>query len=153
MKLKEMSKADLELLSYCDITDLLLKENKKPMNTPALFKNICSLLELSDSEYADKIGQFYTSLTTDKRFVLLDSAEWDLKDNHVLKKIVIDDDEDDDEEETEYEEEYETEEELDDLDSENVEEPIDDEELDTDDDIDDELEDLSIVDEEEELGE
>ena len=85
MKLSEMQRADLELLSNGDIAALLLKENKKPMNTPTIFKQICSLLGYSDEEYAEKIGDFYTSLTTDKRFLLLDSAEWDLRDNHSVK--------------------------------------------------------------------
>lgn len=139
MKIKDMKKEELELLSYYDIAALLLKENK-PMNTPTLFKTICDLLELSDDEYTNKIGEFYTSMTTDKRFILLDSAEWDLRDNHAVK-ITIDDD--DDEEETDEEEIEEEEIEND----EDVEEPIDDEELDVDDD-DDDLEDLSIVSEE-----
>ena len=139
MKIKTMKKEELELLSYYDIAALLLKENK-PMNTPTLFKTICDLLGLSEDEYTNKIGEFYTSMTTDKRFILLDTAEWDLRDNHAVK-ITIDDD--DDEEETDEEE---IEEEIDE-DEEDVEEPIDDEELDVDDD-DDDLEDLSIVSEE-----
>ena len=94
MKIKDMNKEELELLSYYDIAALLLKENK-PMNTPTLFKTICDLLGLSDDEYTNKIGEFYTSMTTDKRFILLDSAEWDLRDNHAVK-ITIDDDDDDD---------------------------------------------------------
>ena len=139
MKIKDMNKEELELLSYYDIAALLLKENK-PMNTPTLFKTICDLLELSEDEYTNKIGEFYTSMTTDKRFILLDSAEWDLRDNHAVK---ITTDDDDDEEETDEEEIEEEENE----DVEDVEEPIDDEELDVDDD-DDDLEDLSIVSEE-----
>lgn len=143
MKIKDMTKAELELLSQCDIAALLLKENTKPMNTPAIFKKICNLLELSDEEYTNKIGEFYTSLTTDKRFILLDNADWDLRDNHAVKISI-----DDDEEDTEYEEEEELEETEEDLlEEDDIEEPLDDEDLDIDDD--DELEDLSIVDEEE----
>lgn len=141
MKLSEMQSADLELLSNGDIAALLLKENKKPMNTPTIFKQICSLLGYSDEEYAEKIGDFYTSLTTDKRFILLDSAEWDLRDNHSVK-IDMEDDEEEDVEIEEDEEEEEIEEETDDMD-----EPLDDDDLDVDDD-DDDIEDLAIVDEE-----
>ena len=140
MKIKDMTKKDLELLSYYDIAYMLLKENK-PMNTPTLFKTICDLLELGEDEYTNKIGEFYTSMTTDKRFILLDSAEWDLRDNHAVK-ITIDDDEDEDDEE-EIEDEIEDEME----DEEDLEEPIDDEELDVDSD-DDDLDDLSIINEE-----
>ena len=89
------------------------------------------------------IGDFYTTLTTDKRFILLDSAEWDLKEAHSVKTIIDDEDDDEvseDEEDTDETEPEGTEDEavsgdLDDFD-------------DTDDDMDD-LEDLAIVTEEE----
>lgn len=136
MNLNEMSKEELELLSYTDLTYKLLKENKKTMNTANLFKEICKLLEYTDSEYADKIGDYYTSLTLDKRFVLLENNEWDLRDNHSIK---IELEEDEEEEEILDEEEEEEEEE--------VEELYDDDEI-IDDDEDD-LDDLAILDEEE----
>lgn len=140
MKIKDMKKEDLEVLSYTDLTEMILKENKKSMNTASIFREICSLLELDDSEYSNKIGDYYTSLTTDKRFILLDNAEWDLRDKHKIN-IVIDEDEDEDEE---FEEDDET------LDSDNSEDEsveITDDEVDLDDE--DDLDDLSIVGEEE----
>lgn len=147
MKLKDMTKAELELLSNCDITALLLKENKKPMNTPSIFKEICALLEYSDQDYSNKIGDFYTSLTTDKRFILLDTAEWDLRDNHSIKIAI--DDEDEDVVEDEIEEDIAEEENGESNENEeNIEEPLEDEELDIDDD-DTDMDDLSIVDEDE----
>ena len=96
MKLKDMTITDLELLSYGDIAFMLIKENKKSINTPNLFKKICDLLNYSEDEYANKIGEFYTSLTNDKRFVMLDSAEWDLRDNHAVKISIDADDDDED---------------------------------------------------------
>lgn len=138
MSLKNMPVEELELLSYTDMTYLLIKENKKPMNTPTIFRKICDLLGYSDDEYSAKIGDYYTSLTIDKRFVLLDSNEWDIRDNHSIDVSVEDEDEeDDDEDETTEEEQPEDEEE-------NIDEVIDD-----DLDEDDELEDLAIIDEEE----
>ena len=136
MKLKDMKKEDLEVLSYTDLTEMILKENKKSMNTPSVFKEICKLLDLTDQEYSEKIGDFYTSLTTDKRFILLDTAEWDLKDKHKVE-IVLDEDE---EEETFDEEELKESEESEEL-SESDE--ITDDEVDLDDS--DDLGDLSIV--------
>ena len=41
------------------------------MNTSVIFKTICDLLDYSDEQYVDGIGDFYTSLTIDKRFILL----------------------------------------------------------------------------------
>ena len=134
MKLKDMKKEELEVLSYTDLTEMILKENNKPMNTASIFKTICELLELTEDEYTSKIGDYYTSLTTDKRFLLLDTAEWDLKDKHKVE-IVLDDDDDDDAVFEDDEEVEDTEEES----SESVE--ITDDEID----LDDDMEDLSIV--------
>ena len=138
MKLKDMKKEELEVLSYTDLTEMILKEKKKPMNTPSVFKKICELLNLSDEEYSEKIGDYYTSLTTDKRFILLDTAEWDLKDKHKVEIVLDDEDEEEvfDEEETEEIEES----------DENMDESIEitDDEVDLDDD--DDLDDLPIVD-------
>lgn len=144
MKIEDMTKAELELLSNCDLTALLLKENNKPMNTLSIFKKICSLLGYTEQEYTDKIGEFYTSLTTDKRFILLDTVEWDLRDNHAVKISIDDDDEEEIEIDDFEEEEEETEVEDETTD---VEEPLEDEDLDLDDDED--MDDLAIVDEEE----
>lgn len=143
MKLKDMKLEELELMSYTDITYMILKENKKTMNTPSIFKEICSLLDYSDDEYVAKIGDYYTSLTMDKRFVLLDNNEWDIRDNHSIE-LVLDEDEEEieetnEEESEEFEEEIEDD--LDDVDS------IDDD-LDTSD-----IEDLAIVTDEDDLDE
>ena len=134
MKLKQMSKEELELLSYTDLTYMILKENKKSMNTPTIFKKICDLLGYSDEEYSAKIGDYYTSLTIDKRFVLLDNAEWDLRDHHSIE-IVIDDEEDDENDIVEEEDDIEAEPEeideddIDDIDEEDPEDTSDIEEL------------------------
>jgi DNA-directed RNA polymerase subunit delta len=142
MKLKNMSKEEIEAMSYTDLTYMLLKENKKPMNTAELFKKICELLELTEEDYSEQIGDFYTSLTIDKRFHMLESAEWDLMEKHKVELQI-----DDEDEEIESEEESEDEEETEDEQEENI-DSLDslDDELD---DVDDDTLDLSIVTEEE----
>lgn len=140
--LKNISKEELEILSYTDLTELILKEQSKSLNTASIFKIICDLLEYSDSEFTDKIGDYYTSLTTDKRFVFLENNEWDLREKHPVD-IVMDEEDDDDEvseEETEDEEIQEIEEE------EDIDLSLENEDLD---DADEELEDLSIMTDEE----
>lgn len=141
MKLKNMKKEELEVLSYTDLTEMILKENKKTMNTASIFKIICDLLELSDEDYSNGIGDYYTSLTTDKRFILLDNAEWDLRDKHKVDFVL---EEDDDEYSLEYEDDANDEEELDET-EENEEESLEitDDEVDLDDD--DDMDDLTIV--------
>ena len=144
MSLSSMKHEELELLTYTDLTELILKENNGPMNTAAIFKKISSLLSLSEEEYASKIGDFYTSLTTDKRFIFLESdAEWDLRNRHTAQVVVADDDDDDEEEEEE--------EELDEMESSEEEEDIDSLDSDEDDldDGDDDIGDLAIISDEE----
>lgn len=139
MSIKNMTKEDLELLSNKDITNLLLEEKGK-QSTPDLFKKIIKLLDLPESTFDQKIGDYYTSLTTDKRFILLEDGKWDLRSRHTSDKVIkVDDEEDEDIEEVEEEEQ---EEETDDFDS------IDNDEDDIDDD-DDDLKDLVVLDDDE----
>ena len=139
--LKDISKEDLELMSYTDISYHILKEKGKTLNTPGIFKEVCKLLGYNDSVFEDKIGDFYTSLTLDKRFTLLDNFEWDLRERNLSAKE--EDDVDDDIEE-ELEDDVE---EADDSDDEEDEDDfIDDDNMD-DDVEEDEFEDLAIVDE------
>lgn len=124
MKLNQMSKEEIELLSYTDLTYLLLTENNKTMNTPTIFKKIASLLGLSDDEYTSKIGDYYTSLTIDKRFVLLDNNEWDIRDRHSIE-LIVDEEEEELVEETEEEEETISEEIEEDIDTINEDDTLD----------------------------
>lgn len=138
MRLEDMSKEELNLLSYTDLTEMILKENKKPMNTPSIFRIICDLLDYTDNDYTTKVGDYYTSLTTDRRFILLESAEWDLRDNHIIPLVIEDEEEiediiEDEEEDIEEEEEEDIDSLIDDDLDENEEE----------------IEDLSIVSEDE----
>ncbi|MEG0826354.1 MAG: DNA-directed RNA polymerase subunit delta [Bacilli bacterium] len=149
MKLKDITKEELELFSYTDLTNMLLKEHRKAMNTPTIFKEICSLLGYSDEEYMDKIGDYYTSLTIDKRFVLLDNHEWDLREKHAVELVIDDDDDEEVLEEDDDDEEEETEEVLEETEEESLEtDDLIDEDLEE---VDDDLDNLSIVDDEENL--
>ena len=123
MKLSKMKKEEIELLSYTSIAKLYLEENKTTMNTAELFKQVCSLLELSDREYQDKIADFFQSLTTSKEFILLEDGKWDLKNNHKVNIVMDELYEEKDEDEEDLGEEKE--EELDEADEYNS---IDDEE-------------------------
>ncbi len=137
--LNKMTKEELETLSYTDLAEMILKESKNSLNTPTIFKRICDFLELTDLEYTNQIGDFYTSLMTDKRFVLLDNACWDLRDNHKID-IVLYDDEDEDTDVFD---------ETDALENDENEQVEDSDEIDKIDDVDDDsLEDLTILDEE-----
>ena len=143
MKLAKMTKDELELLSHKDITYYILEEEGKK-NTADLFKQIVALLDLPQSTFEEKIGDYYTLLTTDKRFVMLEDGNWDLRRRHTSDKVVkveLDDDDEDD-----------LDEEKDDMVPDEIEEDnYDDGDTDAsdyDDGTDDDLKDLVVVDEE-----
>lgn len=134
MNLKDLSKEELENMSYDDIAFLLLTENKKQMKIIDLFNEIGKLIDLPSSIIEEKIGDFFEMLTLDKRFIMLDDGSWDLKSRHV-QKIVIEDEEED-------------------VPIDEVEEPEEEEEEifydEDEDDSEDDLKDLVVIDEEEE---
>lgn len=139
MKLNNIPKNELELLSYKEIAKMYLEENKVTKNTADLFKEVCKLLDLSEQEYVDKIADFFESLTTSKEFILLEDGTWDLKSNHKVKVSIEDLDDDSSEEVESDSDELDEEKEINDIDA------IDDDNF-VDDDTDDDLADLTIVD-------
>ena len=141
MSLKERTIEELEQMSYTDIAYEVIKEKGKKFNTPNLFKEVCKLLKLSDAEFEEKIGDFFTALTTDGRFILINSSLWDLKENHKANIVV-----DDEEEETEDVEK--SEEDEDDVVSDDLEDDYSDEATDDSDNDEDDFNDLTIIDEE-----
>ena len=143
MSLDQMKKEELELLSYKDMTSVILEECGA-MNTLDLFTKIASLLNLPKSAIEKKIGDYYTTLTTDKNFLLLEDGKWDLRKRHTSDKVVKAQEQEDEEEEEEeeLEDKVEMENEEDDFDS----QISDDDDFD---DGDDDLKDLVVLDEEE----
>ena len=101
MKISKMKKEDLELLSNKDITKLVLEESKKPMNTADLFKKIIELLELPESSFENKIGDYYTSDKVKKNIDSIDE-EYDEEEDElpeeddILNEEIEDDYSDDD---------------------------------------------------------
>lgn len=143
MKIRKKSIDELELMSYTDIAYEIIKEDKKQYNTPSLFKEVCELLNLSEGEFEEKIGDFFTALTTDKRFILIDSINWDLKENHKVN-VVIDNG---DEEEISSEELNEDEQLEDDSIEESEEDDYSDESIDESSNAEEDIQELTIIDE------
>ena len=146
MSIKNLSKDELELFSHKDLTDMLLKEYGA-MNTVELFKQITTLLELPNSVFENKIGDYYTTLTTDKRFIMLEDGKWDLRDNHTSDKVVVINEHDDEEDEDEEDSESKDENEIDDENEEDFDSARNDDDFD--DSTDEDLKDLVILDEDE----
>lgn len=145
MSLK-MKKDELELLSNKDIAALILEDSNKTFNTADLFKKIIKLLELPESVFEEKIADFYTALSTDKRFILLDNGKWDLRSNHTSDKVLKLKMDDEDEDEDEEKEEDEDENSYDDIEEDNYDDTEDEE---YDEETNEELKDLVVIDEDE----
>lgn len=141
MSLK-IPKEELELMSNKDIAALILENSKRTINTADLYKKIMKLLDLPESSFESKIADFYTSLSTDKRFILLANGKWDLRNKHTSDKVIkVSNEEDDDEEDEE-----EPTNQADEIEEDNYDD-TDDEEYD--DETNEELKDLVVIDEDE----
>ncbi len=137
--MKEIKKKDIINLSYKDIANLILIRDGIGKNTLDLFTEIINLLELPIDTIDNKIGDFYTSMTTDKRFLMVDGL-WDLRTRHTSDKILTSVEDEEDEEEYEEMDDDMTE------DNESYEEDID-SDASYDDNEDDGLSDLVVIDE------
>lgn len=139
MKIKDLKKEDLEIMSYDDLAYMILKEEGEKMKINVLFQKVCDIMDLPNSVFESKIADFFQLLSTDQRFLMLKEGFWDLRDNHSKKVIIIDEDEDDIEEIIDIEDQEE----------ENEEKEIFEEDTDTDEDEDD-LKDFAIINEDDE---
>ena len=148
MGIKNMSKEELELLSNKDITNLLLEE-KGNQTTAELYQKIIDALDLPQSTFDSKIGDYFTALSTDKRFILLEDGTWDLSSRHTSDHILSNiDDEDEDDIDLDLEEKDDEDEMMSEDDEDSVYDSADNEDDDFDDDSDD-LKDLVVLDEDE----
>lgn len=97
MKFKSVTKEELETMSFDDIAYIILKEKGKKMKINDIFKIICDTLCLGDSAFENQIGDFFTLLATEKRFIQLEKGYWDLRENHTSEVDIsaLEDEEDD----------------------------------------------------------
>jgi len=90
---------------------LEVMKDKKAVSFSTVWAAVCKELELTDDEKKAKVGNFYTQLSLDGRFVALGGNKWSLRDRLPYDKIHVDlsevyndmesesDDEDEEEEE------------------------------------------------------
>lgn len=97
MKLKDIPKDELELMSYDEIAYVILSDSKKKMKINDLFQKVCETIGLSQKDFENQIADFFELLTINKKFVMLKNGYWDLRTRH-SEKIVVEDDDDDMEE-------------------------------------------------------
>jgi DNA-directed RNA polymerase subunit delta len=101
--------------SMLDVAYTIMSKSKKEMTFADLYDQIAKELAMNDDEKKSHLGEFYTELTLDGRFVALTDNGWDLRARHTYDKVHIDvndvysdveegdEDEEDEEEEKEFE--------------------------------------------------
>lgn len=139
MKLKSISEEQIETMSYDDIAYVILKEKGKKMKLLNLFNEVIDQLKLNKEEAENHLADFFSLLSTEKRFIQLEGGYWDLRENHTAKIELTDlDDEEDLTDEIEEERNEEIEEDM----------YIDETKESDDDEAEDEYKDLVVIDDE-----
>ena len=68
----------------------LLSKKQGPQKFNKFFEEVSDLLSMSEEEKEQSISRFYTKLTLDERFVLLEDNTWDLRERQSFDKVHID---------------------------------------------------------------
>ena len=68
----------------------LLEKKQGAQKCAKLWSEVTEVLGLEEAEANEYISQFYTSLTLDERFVLLEDNTWDLRNRQSFAKVHID---------------------------------------------------------------
>jgi DNA-directed RNA polymerase subunit delta len=76
--------------SMIEVAYEVLKGRKTAIKFVDLWKKVAKELDLTDEEYSSLISRFYTQLSLDEKFVLLEDNAWDLRERHKFSKVHID---------------------------------------------------------------
>lgn len=93
--------------SFIDYAYDVLKASKQPLTFKEIFERACELgeIKISQSELTSRISSFYTQLSTDGRFTLLEDKKWDLVARYAYDDVHKKDEFEDDDEDIEEDEE------------------------------------------------
>ena len=87
MKLANLSKEEVSELALIEIANLLLIEKKEAIDFKVMMDKIQKLLGLTDEEVSAKMGQFYTDLNVDGRFISIGDNRWGLKGWYPVEQV------------------------------------------------------------------
>lgn len=101
----------MENKSNIEIVYDLISSRNGGVTFKEIWTRLCELNGYSEAQKNSKIGEFYSTLTLDGRFILIDN-KWDLRSRHKYeeysidnKTLVLDDDDEDDRDLEELDEE------------------------------------------------
>ena len=100
--------------SLIEIAYEFVSAHKEAVNFSEIWAHVVKEAGLSEEQASKKVGQFFTNMMLDGRFITLGENEWDLRERHSFDKVHIDmrdvysdvQTSDDDREEEEEDEEY-----------------------------------------------
>ena len=67
-----------------------VSKHKNSVNFKDIWEYVVKEAGLSEEEANRKVGQFFTNMMLDGRFITLGENEWDLRERHVFDKVHID---------------------------------------------------------------
>ena len=73
-----------------DVAYDLMKTKKKAILFIKIWEEVCQVMAFTKEQEEDNIAQFYSDLSLDERFVNIGSNQWDLRERHTFKEVVID---------------------------------------------------------------
>ena len=76
--------------SMIEVAYELLSKKQGPQKFNKFWNEVSDVLAMNEEEKDENISRFYTRLTLDERFVLLEDNTWDLRDRQSFDKVHID---------------------------------------------------------------
>ena len=87
MQLANLSKEEVSELALIEIANLLLIEKKEAIDFKVMMDEIQKMLGLTDEQVSEKMGQFYTDLNVDGRFISIGDNRWGLKGWYPVEQV------------------------------------------------------------------
>ncbi|QKY70497.1 DNA-directed RNA polymerase subunit delta [Lentibacillus sp. CBA3610] len=79
MSLQNYSREELEVTSMLELANEILHDKQKAKDFHDLYNQVVEMKEFTEEQRQEYIGQFYTDLTIDGRFLTIGSGVWGLK--------------------------------------------------------------------------
>ena len=76
--------------SIVEVAYEIMQKKQGTQKFAKLYKEVSDVLEMNEEEIEQNISKFYTKLTLDERFVLLEDNTWDLRERQSFDKVHID---------------------------------------------------------------
>lgn len=76
--------------SMLEIAFDFVSASKEPVSFKDIWAFVCTEKEMDEATASVKVGQFYTTVMLDGRFVTLGENMWDLRSRHTFDKVHID---------------------------------------------------------------